>query len=135
MEKTALTKTRSVKKTKICVTHYDNVTYSQGSVIPLFIKHIQINNPLTVTGPEMTRYMMSLENAVELVLFAIAHGNAGDTFIQKAPAATISMLAETIYEIFNFPQNIIEIGTRHGEKLYESLLTREEMANAEDMGS
>jgi len=133
MEKTALAKTRSAKKTKICVTRYGNVMCSRGSVIPLFIKQIRDNNPLTVTDPEMTRYMMSLENAVELVLFAIAHGNAGDTFIQKAPAASIGMLAETICEIFDYPLNIVEIGTRHGEKQFESLLTREEMTNAEDM--
>lgn len=134
MEKTALAKTRSAKNTTICVTRYGNVMCSRGSVIPLFIKQMRENNPLTVTDPNMTRFMMSLEDAVELVLFAFTHGDAGDTFIQKAPAATIRMLAETLCEIFGYPENIREIGTRHGEKLYESLLTREEMAKAEDMG-
>lgn len=134
MEKTALAKTRSAKDTTICVTRYGNVMCSRGSVIPLFIKQMRENKPLTVTDPNMTRFMMCLEDAVELVLFAFIHGNAGDTFIQKAPAATIRLLAETMCEIFNYPENIREIGTRHGEKLYESLLTREEMARAEDMG-
>lgn len=134
MEKTALAKTRNAKNTTICVTRYGNVMCSRGSVIPLFIKQIKENKPLTITDPNMTRFMMSLEDAVELVLFAFTHGSSGDLFIQKAPAATIQLLAETICEIFNYPPNIIEIGTRHGEKLYESLLTREEMARAEDMG-
>lgn len=134
MEKTALAKTRSAKATVICVTRYGNVMCSRGSVIPLFIKQIRENQPLTVTDPNMTRFMMSLEDAVELVLFAFTHGNTGDTFIQKAPAATVRLLAETLCEIFNYPANIQEIGTRHGEKLYESLLTREELARAEDMG-
>ena len=134
MEKTALAKTRSAKNTRICVTRYGNVMCSRGSVIPLFIKQIRENKPLTVTDPSMTRFMMSLEDAVELVLFAFTHGNAGDTFIQKAPAATIRLLAETLCEIFDYPANILEIGTRHGEKLCESLLTREELAYAEDLG-
>jgi UDP-glucose 4-epimerase len=134
MEKTALAKTRSSNGTTICVTRYGNVMCSRGSVIPLFIKQIRENNPLTVTDPNMTRFMMSLEDAVELVLFAFKNGNPGDTFIQKAPAATIRVLAETLCEIFNYPINIHEIGTRHGEKLYESLLTREELARAEDLG-
>ena len=133
MEKIALAKTRSAKDTKICVTRYGNVMCSRGSVIPLFIKQMRENKPLTVTDPNMTRFMMSLENAVELVLFAFTHANAGDTFIQKAPASTIYLLAETLCEIFDYPVNIREIGTRHGEKLYESLLTREELARAEDM--
>ncbi len=135
MEKTALAKTRSANGTTICVTRYGNVMCSRGSVIPLFIKQMREDKPLTVTDPNMTRFMMSLEDAVELVLFAFAHGNPGDTFIQKAPAATVQMLAETMCKIFNYPANIREIGTRHGEKLYESLLTREELARAEDMGS
>lgn len=135
MEKTALAKTRSSKGTKICVTRYGNVMCSRGSVIPLFIKQIREHHPLTVTDPNMTRFMMSLEDAVELVLFAFASGSAGDTFIQKAPAATIGLLAETLCEIFDYPTSIREIGTRHGEKLYESLLTREELARAEDMGN
>lgn len=134
MEKTALAKTRSAKDTTICVTRYGNVMCSRGSVIPLFIKQMRENKPLTVTDPNMTRFMMSLEDAVELVLFAFTHGNSGDTFIQKAPASTVQMLAETLCEIFNYPVNIREIGTRHGEKLYESLLTREELARAEDLG-
>jgi len=134
MEKTALAKTRSAKTTTICVTRYGNVMCSRGSVIPLFIKQIRENKQLTITDPNMTRFMMSLENAVELVKFAFFHGSSGDIFIQKAPAATVRLLAETLCEIFDYPVNIREIGTRHGEKLYESLLTREEMANAEDMG-
>ncbi|MCL2057173.1 MAG: polysaccharide biosynthesis protein [Oscillospiraceae bacterium] len=134
MEKTALAKTRSAKSTAICVTRYGNVMCSRGSVIPLFIKQVRENRPLTVTDPNMTRFMMSLEDAVELVLFAFTHGKSGDTFIQKAPAATVQLLAETLCGIFGYPANIREIGTRHGEKLYESLLTREEMAKAEDMG-
>jgi len=134
MEKTALAKTRSAKDTTICVTRYGNVMCSRGSVIPLFIKQIRENKPLTITDPNMTRFMMSLEDAVELVIFAFAHGNPGDTFIQKAPASTVRMLAEVMCEIFNVSQDILEIGTRHGEKLYESLLTREELTRAEDMG-
>lgn len=134
MEKTALAKTRSAKNTTICVTRYGNVMCSRGSVIPLFIKQMSENKPLTVTDPHMTRFMMSLEDAVELVLFAFINGDAGDTFIQKAPGATVQLLAESLCEIFNYPTNIVEIGTRHGEKLYESLLMREEFARAEDMG-
>jgi UDP-glucose 4-epimerase len=134
MEKTALAKTRSAKDTTICVTRYGNVMCSRGSVIPLFIKQMRENKPLTVTDPNMTRFMMSLEDAVELVLFAFANGKSGDTFIQKAPAATIQLLAETVMEIFGYSSDIREIGTRHGEKLYETLLAREELARAEDMG-
>ena len=133
MEKTALAKSRNSRDTVICVTRYGNVMCSRGSVIPLFIKQIREGGPLTVTDPNMTRFMMSLEDAVELVLFAFTHGDSGDTFIQKAPAATVKLLAEAMCDIFDYPVNIREIGTRHGEKLYESLLTREEMANAEDM--
>ena len=134
MEKAALAKTRSAKGTTICVTRYGNVMCSRGSVIPLFIRQIREKQPLTVTDFNMTRFMMKLEEAVELVLFAFTNGNPGDTFIQKAPAATIELLAQTLCEIFGYPENIREIGIRHGEKLYESLLTREEMARAEDMG-
>jgi len=134
MEKTALAKTRSAKNTIISVTRYGNVMCSRGSVIPLFIKQMKEGRPLTITDPKMTRFMMSLEDAVELVLFAFTHSNPGDTFIQKAPAATVQLLAETLCDIFNKPVNIQEIGTRHGEKLYESLLTREELISAEDMG-
>ena len=135
MEKVALAKTRSARNTTICVTRYGNVMSSRGSVIPLFVKQIKEKKPITITDPKMTRFMMFLDEAVKLVLFAYGHGNTGDTFIQKAPAATIELLAHTLCEIFNYPtSNIHEIGTRHGEKLYESLLTREEMARAEDMG-
>jgi UDP-glucose 4-epimerase len=134
MEKTALAKTRSAKNTTICVTRYGNVMCSRGSVIPLFIRQIKEGKPLTVTDPNMTRFMMSLESAVELVSFAFLNGNTGDTFIQKAPAATIRQLAETLCDIFGKPAHIQEIGTRHGEKLYESLLTREELARSQDMG-
>jgi len=134
MEKTALAKTRSARNTTICVTRYGNVMCSRGSVIPLFIKQMREGKSLTITDPNMTRFMMSLEDAVELVVFAFNHGNPGDTFIQKAPAATIRVLAEALCEIFDSPTDIREIGTRHGEKLFESLLTREELANAEDMG-
>ena len=134
MEKTALAKTRSSSNTKICVTRYGNVMCSRGSVIPLFVKQIRESKPLTVTDPNMTRFMMSLEDAVELVLFAFENGVSGDTFIQKAPASTIQMLAETLCEIFDYPARIQEIGTRHGEKLFESLLTREELTCALDMG-
>ena len=133
MEKVALAKTRSAKSTTICVTRYGNVMCSRGSVIPLFIKQIRENKPLTITDPNMTRFMMSLEDAVELVLFAFSNGKGGDTFIQKAPAATIRLLAEALCEVFDYTTNIREIGTRHGEKLHESLLTREEFSRAEDM--
>ena len=135
MEKTALAKTRSTSNTTICVTRYGNVMCSRGSVIPLFVRQIREDKPLTVTDPNMTRFMMSLEDAVELVLFAFENGDSGDTFIQKAPAATIRLLAETLCEIFDYPVRIQEIGTRHGEKLFESLLTREELTCAEDMGN
>jgi UDP-glucose 4-epimerase len=134
MEKTALAKTRSARNTTICVTRYGNVMCSRGSVIPLFVKQLREGKPLTVTDHNMTRFMMSLDDAVELVLFAYEHGVGGDTFIQKAPAATIDLLARTMCELFDRPADIREIGTRHGEKLYESLLTREEMARAEDLG-
>jgi UDP-glucose 4-epimerase len=133
MEKTALAKSRSARGTTICVTRYGNVMCSRGSVIPLFIKQVREGGAITITDPNMTRFMMSLEDAVELVLYAFSNGNSGDTFIQKAPAATIALLAETLCEIFDYPHKIREIGTRHGEKLYESLLTREEMAKAEDL--
>jgi len=108
---------------------------SRGSVIPLFIKQMREGIPLTITDPNMTRFMMSLEDSVELVVFALSQGSPGDIFIQKAPAVTIRTLAEVLFEIFDFPVDINEIGTRHGEKLFESLLTREELANADDMGN
>ena len=108
---------------------------SRGSVIPHFIEQLKSKNDITVTDPNMTRFIMTLEEAVNLVLFAFEHGKPGDTFIQKAPASTIESLAKVILDIFNSKLNIKIIGTRHGEKIYESLLTREEFANAEDMGS
>ena len=107
---------------------------SRGSVIPLFVKQIEDKNPLTITDPNMTRFLMSLEDAVDLVLFAFKHGNQGDLFVNKAPASTIGDLADAIKGIFNADNDIKIIGTRHGEKLYETLCTREEMQKAEDMG-
>lgn len=138
MEKVMVAKSRNVDpaKTVICGTRYGNVMASRGSVIPLFIEQIRANNPLTITDPNMTRFMMTLADAVDLVLYAFEHGNNGDIFVQKAPAATVEMLARALTELMgkaNFPIN--EIGTRHGEKLYEALLSREEMACAEDRGS
>lgn len=136
MEKIALSKTRmdNCKDTIIAVTRYGNVMCSRGSVIPLFISQIKNNLPITVTDPNMTRFMMSLDDAIDLVLYAFKNAKGGELFIQKAPAATIADLAETVREIFNGKNDIKSIGTRHGEKLYESLLTREEMANAVDLG-
>jgi len=133
MEKTALARTRSSGNTTICVTRYGNVMCSRGSVIPLFIKQIREGRPLTITDPNMTRFMMSLEDSVALVVFALSNANPGDTFIQKSPATTLRTLAEALFEIFDYPPNINEIGTRHGEKLFESLLTREELAGADDL--
>lgn len=136
MEKVAVAKSRNLKKgqTTICVTRYGNVMASRGSVIPLFVSQIKAGKPITVTDPEMTRFMMSLEEAVDLVLFAFKHGKGGDTFVQKAPAATIGQLARVLKEIFNANNEVRIIGTRHGEKKHESLLNREEMIRAEDMG-
>ena len=134
MEKLYVAKSRLTSNTTFIGTRYGNVMASRGSVIPLFIQQIKEKKPLTITNPDMTRYMMSLENAVELVQFAFEHGNSGDLFVQKAPAATIKELAEVILEIFNSNSEIKIIGTRHGEKLYESLLTDEECLVAEDLG-
>lgn len=136
MEKVMVAKARTIshEKTIICGTRYGNVMCSRGSVIPLFIQQIKNGQPLTVTDPNMTRYLMSLEDAVELVLFAFQNANQGDIFVQKAPASTIGDLAQALKEIFNVDNGIHIIGTRHGEKLYETLLTREEMAQAEDIG-
>jgi UDP-N-acetylglucosamine 4,6-dehydratase/5-epimerase len=136
MEKVMVAKSRTVspEKTIICGTRYGNVMCSRGSVIPLFIQQIKKGEPLTVTDPNMTRFLMSLESAVELVLFAFKNANQGDIFVQKAPASTIGDLAQAVKEIFNADNEIRIIGTRHGEKLYETLLTREEMAQAEDLG-
>lgn len=135
MEKVAIAKSRLVTDTIITITRYGNVLASRGSVIPHFIEQINSNNDITVTDPNMTRFIMTLEEAVDLVLFAFKHGLPGDIFVQKAPASTIGDLAYILLDIFNSKLNIKIIGTRHGEKLYESLLTREEFANAEDMGS
>lgn len=128
MEKVFVAKARTVdpEKTLICGTRYGNVMASRGSVIPLFIEQITQGRPLTVTDPKMTRFLMSLEEAVELVLFAFEHANAGDIMVQKAPASTIGDLAEAMCQLFNYDKGIQIIGTRHGEKRYESLLTKEE---------
>lgn len=134
MEKVAIAASRNESKTTVCLTRYGNVMASRGSVIPLFLKQIKAGKPLTITDPKMTRFLMSLEEAVELVLFAFEHGNPGDLFINKAPAATISDLAQSIKEICDAHNEIKIIGTRHGEKLFETLCTREEMIRAEDMG-
>ena len=136
MEKVAIAKGRALAngaKTTICCTRYGNVMASRGSVIPLFIEQIKAGKNLTITDAAMTRFMMTLEDAVELVLFAWKHGENGDLFVQKAPAATIQTLAEALLELYNSNQKIQIIGTRHGEKLYETLVTREEMAKAVDM--
>jgi UDP-N-acetylglucosamine 4,6-dehydratase len=135
MEKVAIAKSRITSDTIISITRYGNVLASRGSVVPHFIDQIYSNTDITVTDPNMTRFIMTLQEAVDLVLFAFNNGNSGDIFVQKAPASTIQSLAKVILEIFNSNLKIKIIGTRHGEKLYESLLTREEFANAEDMGS
>jgi len=135
MEKVAIAKSRMETNTIITITRYGNVLASRGSVVPHFIDQIKTNNDITVTDPNMTRFIMTLEEAVNLVLFAFEHGKPGDIFVQKAPASTIGSLAKVMLNIFNSKLNIKIIGTRHGEKLYESLLTREEFANSEDMGS
>ncbi|MBJ8024860.1 polysaccharide biosynthesis protein [Bacillus cereus] len=121
-------------ETVLCATRYGNVMASRGSVIPLFIEQIKNNLPLTVTDPEMTRFLMSVDDAVDLVLYAFEHGNQGDIFVQKAPASTIFDLAIALKEIFSAENEVKIIGTRHAEKLYETLLTREEMVNAENLG-
>jgi len=137
MEKVMVAKSKTVSpdKTLICATRYGNVMCSRGSVIPLFIQQLKQEQPLTVTDMNMTRYLMSLEEAVELVLFAFQHGGQGDIFVQKAPASTIGDLTFALTDLFDVPNEVKIIGTRHGEKLYETLLTREEMAYAEDMGA
>jgi len=136
MEKVSVAKSRNLEKgdTTICVTRYGNVMASRGSVIPLFISQIKAGKPLTITDPEMTRFMMSLEDAVDLVLFAFEKGQGGDSFIQKAPAATIGQLARVLVKMFKSESEIVVIGTRHGEKLHECLLNREEMVRSEDLG-
>src|SRR5690606_27654553 len=134
MEKVAIAKSRVSSKTDIICTRYGNVMASRGSVIPLFIDQIKGGATLTVTNPTMTRFMMSLEDAVELVLDAFEHGNSGDLFVQKAPAATIETLGKSLLELFESDTPVGVIGTRHGEKLYETLLTVEEMHKAQDLG-
>jgi UDP-glucose 4-epimerase len=136
MEKLMVAKARMYGDTStiFCGTRYGNVMASRGSVIPLFFKQIQEGKPLTITDPNMTRFMMTIDDAVELVLYAFEHGSPGDMFVQKAPAATIETLAQAMLKLFNANNEIRIIGTRHGEKLYETLLTREEMVKAEDMG-
>ena len=134
-EKIAVAKSRNSGKTKICCTRYGNVMCSRGSVIPLWIDQILQGNPITITEPSMTRFIMSLDEAVDLVLFAFEHGENGDILVKKAPACTIQMQAEAVCELFNGDKNKIKIiGIRHGEKMYETLLTNEECASAIDMG-
>jgi UDP-N-acetylglucosamine 4,6-dehydratase len=136
MEKVFVAKSRTVspEKTLICGTRYGNVMASRGSVIPLFVEQIRTGRPITVTNPEMTRFLMSLEEAVELVVFAFQHAQAGDIMVQKSPACTIGDLAKAVKELFYADNEVKIIGTRHGEKLYETLLTREEFLVAEDLG-
>ena len=121
-------------ETLFCATRYGNVMASRGSVIPLFVSQLKEGRPLTVTDPNMTRFLMSLEDSVDLVLYAYEHGEQGDIFVQKAPASTVADLAQALKELFNKENEVHVIGTRHGEKLYESLISREEMAHAQDMG-
>ena len=133
-ERVAVAKSRNTDTTKICCTRYGNVMCSRGSVIPLWIEQIKAGNPITITEPSMTRFIMSLDEAVDLVLFAFENGVNGDILVQKAPACTIETLAKAVTELFNPETEIKVIGIRHGEKLYETLLTNEECANAVDMG-
>lgn len=137
MEKVIVAKSRTVdpEKTSIMCTRYGNVLASRGSVVPLFINQIKEGKPLTLTEPSMTRFVMTLEEAVDLVLFAFEHGTSGDIFVQKAPACTIEVLAQAVKELFHADNEIKVIGIRHGEKMYETLLTDEECAHAIDMGS
>ena len=138
MEKVAIAKGRGLGKnaaTTICCTRYGNVMASRGSVIPLWIEQMKAGNDITITDPEMTRFMMTLDDAVDLVVYAFQHGDNGDLFVQKAPAAALATLSQALLELYRSDSKIRIIGTRHGEKLYESLVTREEMAKAEDMGN
>jgi UDP-glucose 4-epimerase len=135
MEKVAVAKSRSSSETVINVTRYGNVMASRGSVIPLFIEQIRAGKPITITDPSMTRFMMTLDDAVDLVLYAFEHGQPGEIFVQKAPAATIEVLAKALTSLLGKPEHEVRvIGTRHGEKLYEALLSREEMVAAQDLG-
>lgn len=133
-ERVAVAKARTTNTTKICCTRYGNVMCSRGSVIPLWIEQIKAGNPITITEPSMTRFIMSLDEAVDLVLFAFENGTSGDILVQKAPACTIETLAKAVTELFDSNTEIKVIGIRHGEKMYETLLTNEECANAVDMG-
>jgi UDP-N-acetylglucosamine 4,6-dehydratase len=135
-EKLMVAKSRMIPEggTVVCATRYGNVMASRGSVIPLFVDQLRSGEPLTVTDPSMTRFLMSLEDSVDLVLHAFEHGQQGDLFVQKAPASTVGDLAQAVKELFGRDNPVRVIGTRHGEKLYESLVSREEMAKAEDMG-
>ena len=136
MEKIVVAKSRTVapEKTTMCITRYGNVMASRGSVIPLFVQQIKLGQPMTVTDPNMTRYLMNLEEAVELVVYAFQHAQSGDIVVQKSPASTIGDLAEAMRQLFDPDHGIRIIGTRHGEKVYETLLTKEEFIKAEDMG-
>lgn len=137
MEKVAVAKARQLgtdAATTICCTRYGNVMASRGSVIPLWIDQIKNDQPLTITDPAMTRFMMTLDDAVDLVIYAFTHGNNGDLFVQKAPACTLPVLAQSLLELFHSNVGYKVIGTRHGEKIYETLVTREEMVRSEDMG-
>ena len=137
MEKVIVAKSRTVspEKTKTCCTRYGNVMCSRGSVIPLWIEQIKAGKPITITNPDMTRFIMSLNEAVDLVLFAFEHGVSGDILVQKAPACTIKVLAEAVRQLFHVEQDIRVIGIRHGEKMYETLLTNEECGGALDLGN
>jgi len=137
MEKVVTSKSRNLDDSKsiFCTTRYGNVMASRGSVIPLFIKQIKSGLPLTITDPNMTRFMMTLEDAVDLVLFAFEKGEQGDLFVQKAPAATIQILCEALLKLYDAKNDIQIIGARHGEKLYETLINKEELLNVEDMGN
>jgi UDP-N-acetylglucosamine 4,6-dehydratase/5-epimerase len=133
MEKVMVAKSRMSKNTVLCGTRYGNVMASRGSVIPLFVNQIKENKDITITDPSMTRFMMTLEDAVDLVLFAFENGHPGDIFVQKSPASTIEVLAQALQEMYHATNTIKIIGTRHGEKLYETLVNREEMVKAEDL--
>ncbi len=137
MEKVAIAKARALgdREPTVCCTRYGNVMASRGSVIPLWVDQIKAGKAITITDPNMTRYMMTLEDAVDLVLYAFEHGHSGDLFVQKAPAATLTVLATALKELYKTDTEVKVIGTRHGEKLYETLVTREEMFKAEDMGN
>jgi UDP-glucose 4-epimerase len=137
MEKVIIAKSRTVEpsKTSICCTRYGNVLYSRGSVIPLWINQIKQNKPITITEPSMTRFIMSLDEAVDLVIYAFEHAQSGDIMVQKAPSCTIEVLASAVNELFGLKDNIKKIGIRHGEKMYETLLTNEESSTAIDMGN